>query len=703
MIQKMSNTKLQSYRNIGICAHVDAGKTTTTERILYYTGLTHKIGEVHDGAATMDWMEQEQERGITITSAATTVFWKGMNNQFDDKHRINIIDTPGHVDFTIEVERALRVLDGAVVVFCGLSGVEPQSETVWRQADKYEVPRIVFVNKMDRPGADFKRVVKQVRDRLKAKILPVQLNIGSEEKFQGVIDLIQMKSIIWEGDTNGLSYIEGKVPQNLLEESLKLRNDIIEVACEEDEDLMDKYINGLEPSTEEIHSSLRKRVIKNDIILAFCGSAFKNKGIQPVLDAVIRYLPSPIDIPPVSGQLENGEPVIRKPLKSDPFSALVFKLAADQFVGNLTFLRVYSGTLNSGDFVYNFTNKKKERIGRLVQMHANNREEVKTVGAGDIISCIGLKNVRTGDTLCDIQNPILLERIEFPDPVISVSLEPKTKADQEKMSIALSRLSLEDPSFKINTDKETSQTVISGMGELHLDIIVDRMHREFGVSANVGTPQVAYRETIKSEAKSEGKFIRQSGGRGQYGHVMIKVEPHTSGKGFEFVDSIVGGVIPREYISSVQKGVEEQLKTGIISGYPVIDIKVTLYDGSFHEVDSSEIAFKVAGSMAIKAAVKKASPIILEPIMTAEVVTPENYMGDVMGDISRRRGNILNMEDRRSLKVVNANIPLSEMFGYATNLRSISQGRASFSMEFVKYSEMPINIAEEIIKDKIKS
>jgi len=703
MIQKMSNTKLQSYRNIGICAHVDAGKTTTTERILYYTGLTHKIGEVHDGAATMDWMEQEQERGITITSAATTVFWKGMNNQFDDKHRINIIDTPGHVDFTIEVERALRVLDGAVVVFCGLSGVEPQSETVWRQADKYEVPRIVFVNKMDRPGADFKRVVKQVRDRLKAKILPVQLNIGSEEKFQGVIDLIQMKSIIWEGDTNGLSYIEGKVPQNLLEESLKLRNDIIEVACEEDEDLMDKYINGLEPSTEEIHSSLRKRVIKNDIILAFCGSAFKNKGIQPVLDAVIRYLPSPIDIPPVSGQLENGEPVIRKPLKSDPFSALVFKLAADQFVGNLTFLRVYSGTLNSGDFVYNFTNKKKERIGRLVQMHANNREEVKTVGAGDIISCIGLKNVRTGDTLCDIQNPILLERIEFPDPVISVSLEPKTKVDQEKMSIALSRLSLEDPSFKINTDKETSQTVISGMGELHLDIIVDRMHREFGVSANVGTPQVAYRETIKSAAKSEGKFIRQSGGRGQYGHVMIKVEPHTSGKGFEFVDSIVGGVIPREYISSVQKGVEEQLKTGIISGYPVIDIKVTLYDGSFHEVDSSEIAFKVAGSMAIKAAVKKASPIILEPIMTAEVVTPENYMGDVMGDISRRRGNILNMEDRRSLKVVNANIPLSEMFGYATNLRSISQGRASFSMEFVKYSEMPINIAEEIIKDKIKS
>ena len=703
MIQKMSNTKLQSYRNIGICAHVDAGKTTTTERILYYTGLTHKIGEVHDGAATMDWMEQEQERGITITSAATTVFWKGMNNQFDDKHRINIIDTPGHVDFTIEVERALRVLDGAVVVFCGLSGVEPQSETVWRQADKYEVPRIVFVNKMDRPGADFKRVVKQVRDRLKAKILPVQLNIGSEEKFQGVIDLIQMKSIIWEGDTNGLSYIEGKVPQNLLEESLKLRNDIIEVACEEDEDLMDKYINGLEPSTEEIHSSLRKRVIKNDIILAFCGSAFKNKGIQPVLDAVIRYLPSPIDIPPVSGQLENGEPVIRKPLKSDPFSALVFKLAADQFVGNLTFLRVYSGTLNSGDFVYNFTNKKKERIGRLVQMHANNREEVKTVGAGDIISCIGLKNVRTGDTLCDIQNPILLERIEFPDPVISVSLEPKTKADQEKMSIALSRLSLEDPSFKINTDKETSQTVISGMGELHLDIIVDRMHREFGVSANVGTPQVAYRETIKSAAKSEGKFIRQSGGRGQYGHVMIKVEPQTSGKGFEFVDSIVGGVIPREYISSVQKGVEEQLKTGIISGYPVIDIKVTLYDGSFHEVDSSEIAFKVAGSMAIKAAVKKASPIILEPIMTAEVVTPENYMGDVMGDISRRRGNILNMEDRRSLKVVNANIPLSEMFGYATNLRSISQGRASFSMEFVKYSEMPINIAEEIIKDKIKS
>jgi len=703
MIQKMSNTKLQSYRNIGICAHVDAGKTTTTERILYYTGLTHKIGEVHDGAATMDWMEQEQERGITITSAATTVFWKGMNNQFDDKHRINIIDTPGHVDFTIEVERALRVLDGAVVVFCGLSGVEPQSETVWRQADKYEVPRIVFVNKMDRPGADFKRVVKQVRDRLKAKILPVQLNIGSEEKFQGVIDLIQMKSIIWEGDTNGLSYIEGKVPQNLLEESLKLRNDIIEVACEEDEDLMDKYINGLEPSTEEIHSSLRKRVIKNDIILAFCGSAFKNKGIQPVLDAVIRYLPSPIDIPPVSGQLENGEPVIRKPLKSDPFSALVFKLAADQFVGNLTFLRVYSGTLNSGDFVYNFTNKKKERIGRLVQMHANNREEVKTVGAGDIISCIGLKNVRTGDTLCDIQNPILLERIEFPDPVISVSLEPKTKVDQEKMSIALSRLSLEDPSFKINTDKETSQTVISGMGELHLDIIVDRMHREFGVSANVGTPQVAYRETIKSEAKSEGKFIRQSGGRGQYGHVMIKVEPQTSGKGFEFVDSIVGGVIPREYISSVQKGVEEQLKTGIISGYPVIDIKVTLYDGSFHEVDSSEIAFKVAGSMAIKAAVKKASPIILEPIMTAEVITPENYMGDVMGDISRRRGNILNMEDRRSLKVVNANIPLSEMFGYATNLRSISQGRASFSMEFVKYSEMPINIAEEIIKDKIKS
>ena len=692
-------TELEKYRNIGICAHVDAGKTTTTERVLYYTGVSHKIGEVHDGAATMDWMEQEQERGITITSAATTVFWEGMDRQFP-KHRINIIDTPGHVDFTIEVERSLRVLDGAVVVFCGSSGVEPQSETVWRQANKYGVPRIVFVNKMDRAGANFERVVDQIKTRLKATVVPMQLNIGTEEEFKGVIDLVRMKAIMWNEADKGLTYNLEEIPSELQERAEALRQQMIEAAAEANEDLMEKYLEGETLTEEEIHKGLRERVIKNEIVLAFCGSAFKNKGVQAVLDAVIRYLPAPNEVPAIKGELEDGSESARQSSDDEPFAALAFKLATDPFIGNLTFVRVYSGVLKSGDSVYNPVKGKKERIGRIVQMHANKREEIKEVRAGDIAACIGLKQVTTGDTLCDEKHIITLERMEFPEPVISVAVEPKSKADQEKMSIALGKLAAEDPSFRVKTDEESGQTIISGMGELHLDIIVDRMKREFKVEANVGSPQVAYRETIKQMTEAEGKFVRQSGGRGQYGHVWVKLEPQEMGKGFEFVDEIVGGVVPREYISAVAKGIEEQLQNGVIAGYPMIDIKATLYDGSYHDVDSSEMAFKIAGSMAVKAGATKANPVMLEPLMKVEVVTPEEYMGDVIGDLNRRRGIIAGMDENPSGKVVNALVPLAEMFGYATNVRSISQGRASFSMEFEKYAEVPNNIAEEIIKKR---
>ncbi|WP_440616161.1 elongation factor G [Cysteiniphilum sp. 6C5] len=692
-------TELEKYRNIGICAHVDAGKTTTTERVLFYTGVSHKIGEVHDGAATMDWMEQEQERGITITSAATTVFWQGMDQQFD-KHRINIIDTPGHVDFTIEVERSLRVLDGAVVVFCGSSGVEPQSETVWRQANKYGVPRIVFVNKMDRAGANFERVVGQIKTRLKATVVPVQLNIGAEDEFKGVIDLVRMKAIMWNEEDKGLTYSLEEIPAELQERAQELRQEMVEAAAEANEELMEKYLEGGELTEDEIHSALRRRVIDNEIVLAFCGSAFKNKGVQAVLDGVVRYLPAPNQVPAIKGELEDGTESSRVSSDEAPFASLAFKLATDPFIGNLTFVRVYSGVLKSGDSVYNPVKGKKERIGRIVQMHANKREELKEVRAGDIAACIGLKQVTTGDTLCDEKQIITLERMEFPEPVISVAVEPKSKADQEKMSIALGKLAAEDPSFRVQTDEESGQTIISGMGELHLDIIVDRMKREFKVEANVGNPQVAYRETIKQTVDAEGKFVRQSGGRGQYGHVWVKLEPQEMGKGFEFVDQIVGGVVPREYISAVGKGIEEQLQNGVIAGYPMIDVKATLYDGSYHDVDSSEMAFKIAGSMAVKSGAQKATPVILEPLMKVEVVTPEEYMGDVIGDLNRRRGMISGMDENPSGKVVDALVPLAEMFGYATNVRSISQGRASFSMEFEKYAEVPSNIAEDIIKKR---
>ncbi len=692
-------TELEKYRNIGICAHVDAGKTTTTERVLFYTGVSHKIGEVHDGAATMDWMEQEQERGITITSAATTVFWQGMDQQFD-KHRINIIDTPGHVDFTIEVERSLRVLDGAVVVFCGSSGVEPQSETVWRQANKYGVPRIVFVNKMDRAGANFERVVDQIKTRLKATVVPVQLNIGAEDEFKGVIDLVRMKAIMWNEEDKGLTYSLEEIPAELQERAEELRQEMVEAAAEASEELMEKYLEGGELTNDEIHEALRRRVIDNEIVLAFCGSAFKNKGVQAVLDGVVRYLPAPNQVPAIKGELEDGTESSRTSSDEAPFASLAFKLATDPFIGNLTFVRVYSGVLKSGDSVYNPVKGKKERIGRIVQMHANKREELKEVRAGDIAACIGLKQVTTGDTLCDEKQIITLERMEFPEPVISVAVEPKSKADQEKMSIALGKLAAEDPSFRVQTDEESGQTIISGMGELHLDIIVDRMKREFKVEANVGSPQVAYRETIKQAVDAEGKFVRQSGGRGQYGHVWVKLEPQEMGKGFEFVDQIVGGVVPREYIGAVGKGIEEQLQNGVIAGYPMIDVKATLYDGSYHDVDSSEMAFKIAGSMAVKSGAQKATPVILEPLMKVEVVTPEEYMGDVIGDLNRRRGMISGMDENPSGKVVNALVPLAEMFGYATNVRSISQGRASFSMEFEKYAEVPNNIAEDIIKKR---
>ena len=690
-------TELNKYRNIGICAHVDAGKTTTTERVLFYTGLSHKIGEVHDGAATMDWMEQEQERGITITSAATTCFWSGMEQQFP-KHRINIIDTPGHVDFTIEVERSLRVLDGAVVVFCGTSGVEPQSETVWRQANRYEVPRIVFVNKMDRAGADFERVVGQIKERLGANIVPIQLNIGTEENFKGVIDLIRMKAIYWNEDDQGLTFDLADIPAELLDKSNDLREKMLETAAEASEELMEAYLESGELTELQIKEGLRIRSLSNEIVLAMCGSAFKNKGVQAVLDAVIDFLPAPDEVKAIRGvspdDLEKEDS--RSSSDDEPFSALAFKIATDPFVGTLTFIRVYSGVLSVGDGVVNSTKSKKERVGRMVQMHSNSRNEIKEVRAGDIAACIGLKDITTGDTICDLRNQIVLERMDFPEPVISVAVEPKSKPDQEKMSLALGKLAQEDPSFRVHTDEESGQTIISGMGELHLDVLVDRMKREFSVEANIGKPQVAYRETIKDTIEIEGKFVRQSGGRGQYGHVWLKLEPLGLDDEYEFVDKIVGGVIPKEYIPAVDKGIQEQMQNGVIAGYPLLALKATLFDGSFHDVDSSEMAFKIAGSMALKEGANKANPVLLEPVMKVEVVTPEEHMGDVVGDLNRRRGIILGMDEIPSGKTVQAEVPLAEMFGYATDLRSQTQGRASFSMEFLKYSDVPNNIAEQL-------
>jgi elongation factor G len=690
-------TELNKYRNIGICAHVDAGKTTTTERVLFYTGLSHKIGEVHDGAATMDWMEQEQERGITITSAATTCFWSGMEQQYPE-HRVNIIDTPGHVDFTIEVERSLRVLDGAVVVFCGTSGVEPQSETVWRQANRYKVPRIVFVNKMDRAGADFERVVEQIRDRLKATVVPLQLNIGSEEDFKGVVDLINMRAIYWNESDQGLTFDSKEIPEELAARCNELREEMVENAAEANEELMEAYLESGELTIEQIKEGLRIRTIGNEIVPALCGSAFKNKGVQAVLDAVIDFLPAPDEVEAIKGTLPGDEEVEASRQSSDeePFSALAFKIATDPFVGTLTFIRVYSGVVSVGDSVINSTKGKKERIGRMVQMHSNNRNELKEIRAGDIAACIGLKDITTGDTLCDGSNEIVLERMDFPEPVISVAVEPKSKADQEKMSIALGKLAQEDPSFRVNTDEESGQTIISGMGELHLDVLVDRMKREFSVEANIGKPQVAYRETIREAVEIEGKFVRQSGGRGQYGHVWLKLEPLGLDDEYEFVDEIVGGVIPKEYIPSVNKGIQEQMQNGVVAGYPLLALKATLYDGSFHDVDSSEMAFKIAGSMALKEGALKAKPVLLEPVMKVEVVTPEEHMGDVVGDLNRRRGIIQGMDEIPAGKVVRSEVPLSEMFGYATDVRSQTQGRASFSMEFLKYAEVPNNIAEQL-------
>ena len=694
------STPLGRYRNIGIVAHVDAGKTTTTERVLFYTGLSHKIGEVHDGAAVMDWMEQEQERGITITSAATTCFWAGMNQQHD-QHRINIIDTPGHVDFTIEVERSLRVLDGAVVVFCGTSGVEPQSETVWRQANRYEVPRIVFVNKMDRAGADFPRVVEQIRDRLGAHPVPMQLAIGEEEKFRGVVDLVRRKAIYWNEQDQGLSYTVEDVPPELADEAERLREEMMETAAEANEELMEKYIEESELSEEDIRVGIRLRTLANEIVPAFCGSAFKNKGVQAMLDAVIDYLPAPPEVKAIEGVLPDGETrAARRSDDDEPFAALAFKIATDPFVGTLTFFRVYSGVLNSGDQVFNATRDRRERIGRMVQMHSKERNEIKEVRAGDIAAAIGLKDTTTGDTLCASGEIITLERMDFPDPVISVAVEPKSVADQEKMSVALGKLAQEDPSFAVATDDESGQTIISGMGELHLDILVERMRREFGVEANIGKPQVAYRETIRSSIDHEAKYIRQTGGRGQYGHVWVKLEPleGEDAPNFEFVDAIVGGVIPREYIPAVAKGLEEQMSSGVLAGYPLIKIRATLHDGSFHEVDSSEMAFKIAGSMAMREGTLRASPVLLEPIMAVEVVTPEDYMGDVVGDLNRRRGMIEGMDENPAGKIVRASVPLAEMFGYSTDLRSATQGRATFTMEFARYAPVPDNIAEGIVK-----
>lgn len=691
------STPLSLCRNIGIVAHVDAGKTTTTERILFYTGVTHKIGEVHDGAATMDWMVQEQERGITITSAATTCHWKGMEGQFP-LHKINIIDTPGHVDFMMEVERSLRVLDGAVVVFDSVAGVEPQSETVWRQANKYGVPRIVFVNKMDRMGANFYRVVKQIKERLGSNPLLLQIPIGAEEDFKGVIDLIKMKAINWDEDNKGMSFQYADIPSHLIAECEEHRNNIVEAAAEASEELMEKYLEGNLLTEEEIKKAIRQRTVNNEIVPVFCGSAFKNKGVQAVLDAVLEYLPSPLDIPAIKGVDEDGDEIKRETSVEAPFAALAFKIASDPFVGILTYFRVYSGVLKSGDTVFNPLKGKKERIGRLLKMHANHREEVKEVVAGDIAAAVGLKMVTTGDTLCDQNQVVILEKMNFPDPVIAVAVEPKTKADQEKMSIALGKLAQEDPSFKVHTDEESGQTIIQGMGELHLDIIVDRMKREFNVEANVGKPQVAYRETIRATIEQEGKFVRQSGGRGQYGHVWLKLEPQEPGAGYEFVNSIVGGVIPKEYIPAVDKGIQEQLQNGVIAGYPVVDVKVTLFDGSYHDVDSSEMAFKIAGSMGFKQGAQKAKPALLEPIMNLEIVTPEEYLGDVMGDLNRRRGIVQGMDESPAGRIVKGEVPLAEMFGYSTSLRSATQGRATFSMEFSKYAEAPSNIADAIIK-----
>ncbi|MGB5324346.1 MAG: elongation factor G [Pseudomonadales bacterium] len=693
-------TPITRYRNIGICAHVDAGKTTTTERVLFYTGLSHKIGEVHDGAATMDWMEQEQERGITITSAATTCFWAGMQQQFD-QHRINIIDTPGHVDFTIEVERSLRVLDGAVVVLCGSSGVQPQTETVWRQANKYHVPRMVFVNKMDRAGADFKKVVNQLKERLGAVAVPLQMTIGSEEEFKGVVDLVKMKAIIWNENDQGMTFEYQEVPANMTDVCVEMREQMVEAAAEANDELMDKYLEGVELTEEEIKLGIRLRTLANQIVPVLGGSAFKNKGVQAVLDAVIEYMPSPTEVKAIEGILDDKDETAATREADDkaPFSALAFKIATDPFVGTLTFFRVYSGTLQSGDSVYNPVKSKKERIGRMVQMHANNREEIKEVLAGDIAAGIGLKDVTTGDTLCAIDSVITLERMEFPEPVISVAVEPKSKPDQEKMGIALGKLAQEDPSFRVKTDEESGQTIISGMGELHLDILVDRMRREFNVEANIGKPQVAYREAIRNTCDIEGKFVRQSGGRGQYGHVWVKFEPaeDESAEGLEFVNEVVGGVVPKEYIPAVEKGIAEQMQNGVLAGYPLLGLKATLYDGSFHDVDSNEMAFKVAASMATKKLSSAGGAVLLEPIMKVEVVTPEENMGDVVGDLNRRRGIIAGMDENASGKVIDAEVPLAEMFGYATDLRSATQGRATFTMEFLKYAEAPKNVAEEVI------
>ena len=691
-------TPIKRYRNIGISAHIDAGKTTTTERILFYTGISHKIGEVHDGAATMDWMEQEQERGITITSAATTCFWSGMGQQFPE-HRVNIIDTPGHVDFTIEVERSMRVLDGACMVYCAVGGVQPQSETVWRQATKYSVPRLAFVNKMDRAGANFLRVYEQMRERLKANPVPIQLPIGAEENFKGVIDLVKMKAIFWNEDDKGATFEYRDIPPELQADAEKWRENMIEAAAEANEELMEKYLEGGELSEEEIKAGLRQRTIALEIFPMLCGSAFKNKGVQAMLDAVVEYLPSPEEVPAIKGVKAGTEDVIeRRADDEEPFAALAFKIMTDPFVGSLTFVRVYSGVLAAGDTVLNTQNGNKERIGRILQMHANNREEIKELRAGDIGACVGLKEIYTGTTLCAVNSPVELERMEFPEPVISIAVEPKTKSDQEKMGLALNKLAQEDPSFRVRTDEESGQTIISGMGELHLEIIVDRLRREFKVEANIGQPQVAYRETVRRSVEQEGKFVRQSGGRGQYGHVWIRIEPQEAGAGYAFENAIVGGVVPKEYIPAVDKGIREQTANGVLAGFPVVDVKVTLFDGSYHDVDSSEMAFKIAGSMAFKEGALKAGAVLLEPMMKVEVETPEEYMGDVMGDLNRRRGLIQGMEDVAGQKLLRAEVPLSEMFGYSTSLRSMSQGRATYSMEFQKYAEAPANVAEAVIK-----
>ncbi|MFO8005090.1 elongation factor G [Thioalkalivibrio sp.] len=691
-------TPIKRYRNIGISAHIDAGKTTTTERILFYTGISHKIGEVHDGAATMDWMEQEQERGITITSAATTCFWAGMAQQFPE-HRINIIDTPGHVDFTIEVERSMRVLDGACMVYCAVGGVQPQSETVWRQATKYRVPRLAFVNKMDRAGANFLRVYEQIRERLKANPVPIQLPIGAEENFKGVIDLVKMKAIYWNEEDRGATFEYREIPDELRAEADKWRENMVEAAAEANEELMEKYLEGGELTEEEIKAGLRQRTIALEVFPMLCGTAFKNKGVQAMLDAVIEYMPSPEEVPPIKGmKAGTDEPVERHADDEEPFAALAFKIMTDPFVGSLTFVRVYSGVLAAGDTVLNSQNGNRERIGRILQMHANNREEIKELRAGDIGACVGMKDIYTGTTLCAVNSPVELERMEFPEPVISIAVEPKTKSDQEKMGLALNKLAQEDPSFRVRTDEESGQTIISGMGELHLEIIVDRMRREFKVEANIGQPQVAYRETIRKKIEQEGKFVRQSGGRGQYGHVWIRLEPQEPGAGYVFENAIVGGVVPKEYIPAVDKGIREQTANGVLAGFPVVDVKVTLFDGSYHDVDSSEMAFKIAGSMAFKEGALKAGAVLLEPMMKVEVETPEDYMGDVMGDLNRRRGLIQGMEDIAGQKLLRAEVPLSEMFGYSTSLRSMSQGRATYSMEFQKYAEAPANVAEAVIK-----